>query len=126
METSRIVNILGTEYIIDKRKYDEDENFEKKKYVAYIDTDTKNIVYLDMSTHPELIASGTYKDSHKCKSSENASLRHEITHAFMYESGLGSCALNAELPWSENEEMIDWFAIQSPKIYKVFRELMLL
>lgn len=31
METSRIVNILGTEYIIDKRKYDEDENFEKKK-----------------------------------------------------------------------------------------------
>lgn len=48
-------------------------------------------------------------------------MRHEIVHAFLEESGLAS---NSE--WARNEEMIDWFAIQSPKIFKVFTELGLL
>ena len=38
-------------------------------------------------------------------------LRHELLHAFLGESGLRS---NSE--WAENEEMIDYFAIQFEKI----------
>lgn len=49
-------------------------------------------------------------------------LRHEVLHAFMAESGLWSNSLDAGA-WSMNEEMIDWFAIQWPKISKVFSEL---
>ncbi len=49
-------------------------------------------------------------------------LRHEIFHAFMFESGLDMQS-NDGVPWAINEEMIDWHAIQSPKIYKVFAEL---
>ena len=37
-------------------------------------------------------------------------IRHEIIHAFLYESGL-SCN-----SWGENEEIVDWFAIQFEKI----------
>jgi hypothetical protein len=48
-------------------------------------------------------------------------LRHEIIHAFLYESGLDACAGPAE-SWASNEEMVDWFAIQSPKIFRVFQE----
>lgn len=42
-------------------------------------------------------------------------LRHEIIHAFMYESGLWVNSALAE-NWAMNEEMVDWFAIQLPKI----------
>lgn len=45
-------------------------------------------------------------------------LRHEIIHAFLYESGL---SINCE--WATNEEMIDYFAIQFPKMIKIFKEL---
>ncbi len=50
-------------------------------------------------------------------------LRHEIIHAFLFESGLSSdtgCCIGA---WAEHEEMVDWFAIQFPKILKVFEEV---
>lgn len=126
MEISIIINILGTEYTVDKRTYDEDKSFEQKCINGYIDTDTKTIVYMDMSTKPEMIRSSLHNDLHKCESIENSILRHEIIHAFLHESGLDSSSLNPELPWALNEEMTDWFAIQSPKIYNIFKELMLL
>ena len=49
-------------------------------------------------------------------------LRHEIIHAFMYESGIwnNSCDVQG---WGTNEEMTDWIAIQFPKILKVFEEV---
>jgi hypothetical protein len=45
----------------------------------------------------------------------NKVVRHEIIHAFLFESGL---AENSE--WAQNEEMVDWFAIQMPKLLKAF------
>lgn len=50
-------------------------------------------------------------------------LRHEIIHAFLFESGLSSNTGYCIGPWAEHEEMVDWFAIQSPKIFKVFEEV---
>src|SRR5574344_71253 len=52
----------------------------------------------------------------------NLALRHEIIHAFLYESGLeeSSCSTDA---WATNEEMVDWFAHQFPKICEVYKEL---
>jgi hypothetical protein len=54
---------------------------------------------------------------------ERETIRHEIVHAFLNESGLGWNALPNERAWAKNEEMVDWIAIQFPKIAKVFREL---
>lgn len=55
---------------------------------------------------------------------QNKTLRHEIVHAFMWESGLwrNARALNGD-SWSMNEEMVDWIAIQFPKIQKVYVQL---
>lgn len=53
---------------------------------------------------------------------ENESLRHEIMHAFLYESGVWGSSMGTE-SWAMNEEMVDWIAIQFPKILKVYREL---
>lgn len=44
--------------------------------------------------------------------------RHEVIHAFLYESGL---SFNSD--WAVNEELVDWIAIQFPKIAEVYEEL---
>lgn len=44
-------------------------------------------------------------------------LRHEIVHAFLFESGLAENS-----PWAQNEELVDWIAMQGPKIYKAWQE----
>lgn len=44
-------------------------------------------------------------------------LRHEIVHAFLHESGLDS-----NTDWARNEEIVDWIAIQFPKLKKAFKE----
>lgn len=53
---------------------------------------------------------------------ENLVLRHELIHAFLSESGLDVNSNPAE-NWATNEEMIDWFAKQAPKIFKLYTEL---
>lgn len=49
-------------------------------------------------------------------------LRHELIHAYLYESGLGDSSNGCDA-WAVNEEMVDWFARNSPKIFATFKEL---
>ena len=116
------VNILGTEYTIVKRKKEEDNYLIEKQSIGYCDFRDKNIVILDFENDDR------YKNdsANSLKGSKKETLRHEILHAFFFESGLNDSALELEGAWSRNEEMIDWFAIQSPKIYKVYEQLGLL
>ena len=54
----------------------------------------------------------------------NSALRHEILHAYLNECGLRFNANSTgDKPWSRNEEMIDWFAWVSPKIFNTYSEL---
>lgn len=41
-------------------------------------------------------------------------IRHELVHAFLFESGL---SVNS---WADNEEIVDWIAIQFPKLQAGF------
>lgn len=50
-------------------------------------------------------------------------LRHEIIHAFLNESGLSADASTPTGAWARHEEMVDWIAIQFPKIAAVYQEL---
>ena len=45
-------------------------------------------------------------------------LRHELVHAFIYESGLDS-----ECSWARNEEMVDWISKQFPKMADCFTSI---
>lgn len=42
-------------------------------------------------------------------------IRHELIHAILFE-----CGLSNNSPWAENEEMVDWVAIQFPKLLAMF------
>lgn len=48
----------------------------------------------------------------------NRVLRHELTHAFLAESGLADSS-----EWATNEEMVDWIARMFPRMEKIFKEL---
>lgn len=111
------VNILGTEYTIITKKYSEDTTFERYKAGGYCSGAEKSIVLCDMSTYPG------WEDETDAARDEQIKeiLRHEIVHAFLNESGLSSNS-NESDAWARNEEMVDWFAIQGPKILRAWQE----
>lgn len=53
---------------------------------------------------------------------QNKQLRHEVIHAFMAESGLQSNFEHYQ-KYGHEETTVDWFAIQFPKILRVYTEL---
>lgn len=108
------VNILGTEYKIYHRDEKEDELLDGKYRDGYTDISNHEIIICNKKEECELRDYENYK---------KAVLRHEILHAFLYECGLDSCSGSSACGWAINEEMIDFFAIQSPKIFKIFQEL---
>lgn len=113
------VDILGSEWTIQFR--DEDPAFEKAQ--GYAEPNEKIIIIENVKpTNPnEPLELTEYAQS----IDQKRVLRHEILHAFLMESGLDVNANSVE-NWATNEEMVDWFAIQSPKIFKVYKELKLI
>lgn len=108
---SRTINILGTDIKVVFREEKQDVKLEQLG--GYFDS-TENLIVVKI---PE-------KDEMSCGNLENHQkkvLRHEIIHAFLHESGLDWSASPTEC-WATNEEMVDWLAIQAPKIFKIFRE----
>ena len=103
------VHILGTEYIILKRSERDDKLLNCCD--GYCDWTTKQIV-----VEQEMYGNLGDMDCYMKKV-----LRHEIVHAFAIESGLHESSLETS-SWAANEEMIDWFARQGPKIYKAWKE----
>lgn len=113
-------NILGTEYEIVFKDYSAEPLFEKRSIDGYCDSLDKVICICNMKTFP-----GWEDETDEyCNKQEKYTLRHEIIHAFLNESGLqDSSGIINNIGWAKNEEMVDFFAIQFPKIQKVFEEL---
>lgn len=108
----KTVNILGTKYTIYERT--EEEDVKLKENDGYCDSSTKEIVIL--------IYQDDVMNKGNMRHYKNQVLRHEIIHAFLVESGLDGNG-HSTRNWELNEEMVDWFAIQFPKIMKVYQEL---
>lgn len=116
---NRKINILGTEYTIETHKVSEDSYLEKNRLAGYCGEDSKLIVIADMSEKKYFPC----MDEKEQETYRKKTLRHEIMHAFLNESGLSDSSNRFDSAWAKNEEMVDWFAIQSPKIFKVYSEL---
>lgn len=101
------VNILGSEYsvIIGGDKLHEDAD-------GICDETAKQIVVDDYAD-----AIGKPDSKANLDVQMKKVLRHEIVHAFLFESGLAENSF-----WAQNEELVDWIAIQGPKLIKAWRE----
>ena len=112
------VNILGTPYEIIVKKYDEEEAFDRRSIAGFCDGYAKEIVVCDMHTYK-----GWENEAEKTVvAAQKQTIRHEIVHAFFYESGLWDNSFGIDNSWAKNEEMVDWIAIQGAKIYNAWQE----
>ncbi|ENY8956223.1 TPA: hypothetical protein KOS69_003548 [Clostridioides difficile] len=103
------IDVLGTKYNIIRGCSEEEEPL-TKKYDGFVDDTVKKIVISKMKPSEESLE--------RLDVYEKEVIRHEIIHAFLNESGLKS---NSD--WARNEEIIDYFAIQFPKMLKVFMQI---
>lgn len=104
------INILGTDYEILCSTPISDKTLEF--CAGYCDNTVKKCVINDLSSNES-----TPKDVGDTEEYIRRTKRHEIVHAFLSESGLDE---NSE--WARNEELVDWIAIQGPKIWKAWQE----
>ena len=111
------ISVLGTFYEIIRKDYKDEPEFEKSNIDGYCNGHTKQIIVGNLSTFP----SWKGADEMSIKIAEKETIRHEIVHAFLDESGLQSCSVEVNGPWAKNEEMVDWIALQGEKIYKAWR-----
>lgn len=103
-----VLIILGTPYTLERLGPEEDEML--KECDGYCDSTNKKMVV----TNEETAEGHTLEDPVAFRSKQ---IRHEIVHAFLAESGL-----EENSPWADNEEIVDWIAIQGPKLYKAWQE----
>ena len=113
------VNILGTEYSIETHKVSDDSYLEKNKLAGDCGEESKLIVIADMTEEKYF----SDVDEKEQEAYRKRTLRHEIMHAFLNESGLSDSSNQYGGAWAKNEEMVDWFAIQSPKIFAVYQSI---
>ena len=109
--TNKTVSILGTEYKVEFRSEKEDKLL--IDCFGYTDETDQVLVVQKIPENNEFV-----NPDWRIKKT----LRHEIIHAFLFESGLDN---NTTMSgnWAQNEEMVDWIARQFPKISKVYEQL---
>ena len=112
------INVLGTPYKITVKKYNEDEAFERCSFCGYCDGYSKEIVVCDMSTYKDW----EHEPEKTIIAAQKETLRHEIIHAFLNESGLSCNGHKTQFSWAKDEEIVDWIAIQGVKIHKAWTE----
>lgn len=106
-----LVTILGTVYhilIVEEGSFSYDREAD-----GWCDTISKEIQIFNFKQ--------AYESVRDLVAYQKKVLRHEIIHAFLYESGLWQDSKESQ-SWALNEEMIDWMAIQLPKIQRAFEE----
>lgn len=103
------INVLGTEYTITYASVAEDKMLETCD--GYCDKSTMKIVIAKKREDNEL---GDFERYQK------RVLRHEIVHAFLVESGVDMCYVPHE-DHGHDEFMVDWIAIQFPKLLEAFK-----
>ena len=104
------------------------------EYTVIVTTKFKDKCLLDMDGYQDetvkVCVADNYADAHGKAPNDTSSkkdlsfqskkiLRHELVHAFLAESGMRE---NSTKGWALNEEMVDWIAIQGPKIYAAWKQ----
>ena len=92
------VNVLGTVYAIETRKWNDDRKLHEA--LGYVEQYSKKIILKDI--FPDCM---TVEDVDQLR---REVARHEIVHAFFFESGMSE--------WAEDETLVEWVAVMLPKL----------
>ena len=105
------VSVLGTDYRI-FMGVPETEDEVLKSCAGYCDKTSHRIAVAAQDADGNLDDDAAYR---------RQILRHEIIHAFLFESGLGGDSVWHVEGQEHPEQTVDWFARQFPKILKAFQ-----
>ena len=100
------VDVLGTVYSIEQSNQIVDDNLNNMD--GYCDHSIKKIVIDTFNNSP-----GSMQNLDEYRKQV---IRHELIHAFLFESGLDGNS------WAKEEEIVDWIACQFPKLMKTFED----
>ena len=118
MKKIKKINILGTDYTIEHVKISECDTLRENNWCGSCN-DVLHKILVGDPAEEEFYGKTTEEERELIT---KQTLRHEIIHAFFSESGLQDCSHRNERAWTRNEEMVDWIAIQFPKLLKAFEE----
>ena len=107
------LNILGSKWKLKEVPKNYDAMFVECD--GFTDRSTKTMYVYDGSS--ELFEVDALKDFPEYMKTVK---RHEIIHAFLYESGLAQCAEHQRFGHCEQD--IDFYALQIPKMIEVFKK----
>ena len=100
------INVLGAKYKISERTEMEDALLSQVS--GYCDNTTREIVLRRISDDKSV------RDCGDQNVVQAKTLRHELAHAFLFESGLEE--------YSRNETLVDWIAEMMPKMVKAMNK----
>ena len=109
-EPTMRVDVLGSEYVIYTNVSPEDDPI-LLDCGGYCDKTTRRIVIIEP-------ADTNLGDWHEY---EKTCIRHELVHAFLFESGIGGDTLWDIEGQEHPEHMVEWIAMQFPKMVKAFQ-----
>lgn len=101
----KYINILGTQYEVIKQT--EKENPKLKDANGLCEPYTRQIIHSEQEPGLDVFDN--------IEAFNRKTLRHEVIHAFFAESGLTE--------YTEDEVLVEWIAVQFPKISQVMKEL---
>lgn len=104
------VNVLGTVYSVTVSNDSKEPRLNDCD--GFCDETTKEIFADDYQSYADDLSA-----KRNIKLQTKKVIRHEIVHAFLFESGLAENST-----WAQNEELVDWIAMQGPKIIKAWQE----
>jgi len=107
-----LIDILGETYTVKALKAKDNPTLFKEKE-GYCDSFLKEIV-VENFPDEEIPQRRTQKIDENNECALNEVLRHELTHAFLKECGLGNSS------GFQDETFIEWIASQAPKLVKLF------
>ena len=107
------VNVLGAEYTIEKHNPGEDVRL--KSCDGYTDFTTHKISVL--------LPEKTEDSVENMEAYVNKVIRHELVHAFLMKSGLMQSTNQGDVGGAFDEQFVDWFALQGPKIYEAWQSV---
>lgn len=107
------VNVLGTEYSIYMDVPPEADDI-LESFDGYCDFSVARIAVCERSEDSDIADYAAY---------QKRVMRHELIHAFLYESGLGADAAWQIEGQAHPEQTVDWIARQFPKMLQAFREV---
>ena len=109
----KLLNILGTVYTLYEDVTKEEDQY-LESLAGYTDRSSKKIVIQKPGDDWQLENRDEFVKNTK---------RHEIIHAYLFESGIDECSFwGKDKDDSHSEQIVEWIAIQFPKLYITFKE----